>query len=139
MWLVSGKFNYRPNTNTGPPFFAQNELKVQFCRVAPTRPLKLFQNPSTTKGIQTSFYIVVVSHYNDYLDRLCCGLGRGEVTYFYIGEVFCIFAEISEKNVQTFQCSPHSPTYVEVGNLTPAPSSNQSIKVVIVVAYSYYV
>ena len=32
---------------------------------------------------------LLVKHYNDLLDRQVSGRGREEVTYFYVGEVFC--------------------------------------------------
>ena len=41
--------------------------------------------------VQINLDIAVVSHYNDYLDRLNCRRGRGEVIYFYVGNVFYIY------------------------------------------------
>ena len=57
---------------------------------------------------------LVVKYYNDLLDRQSSGWDRYDVTYFYVGDVFCIylgtkyanfqekiFAEISGKKFQT--------------------------------------
>ena len=59
-------------------------------------------------------HTLLVKHYNDLLDRQSSERGKDEVTYFYVGEVFCIhlgtkyadfqekiFAEISGKKFQT--------------------------------------
>ena len=35
---------------------------------------------SLCTDVQISLHLVVLSHYNDYLDRLSCRQGRGEVT-----------------------------------------------------------
>ena len=56
----------------------------------------------------------IVKQYNDLLERQCSVQGKDEVSYFYVGEVFCIhhgtkyanfqekiFAEISGKKFQT--------------------------------------
>ena len=61
---------------------------------------------------------LLVKHYNDLLDRRSSGRGRDDVTYFYVGDVFCIylgttyadfqekiFPETSGKKFQTFHCS----------------------------------
>ena len=70
----------------------------------------LEKNSYTYTDVQISLHIVVVSHYNDYLDRLSYRQGRGEVTcwgrFLYVSwhKVMYanfqekIFAEISEKN-----------------------------------------
>ena len=57
---------------------------------------------------------LLVKHYNDLLDRQSSERGKDEVTYFYVGDIFCIhlgtkyadfqekiFAEISRKKFQT--------------------------------------
>ena len=57
---------------------------------------------------------LLVKHYNDLLDSQSSERGKDEVTYFYVGDVFCIhlgtkyadfqekiFAEISGKKFQT--------------------------------------
>ena len=59
-------------------------------------------------------HTLLVKHYNDSLDRQSSEQGKDEVTYFYVGDVFCIhlgtkyadfqekiFAEISGKKFQT--------------------------------------
>ena len=59
-------------------------------------------------------HTLLVKHYNVLLYRQRSGRGKNEVTYFYVGDVFCIhlgtkyadfqekiFAEISEKKFQT--------------------------------------
>ena len=59
-------------------------------------------------------HTLLVKHYNDLLDRQSSEQGKDEVTYFYVGDIFCIqlrtkyadfkekiFAEISEKKFQT--------------------------------------
>ena len=59
-------------------------------------------------------HTLLVKHYNDLLDRQSSERGKDEVTYFYVGDVFCIhlgtkyadfqekiFAEISGKKIQT--------------------------------------
>ena len=58
------------------------------------------------------------TQYNDLLDRPSSWRGRDEVTYFYVGDVFCIYLgslyanfqekispETSGKKLQTFHCS----------------------------------
>ena len=63
-------------------------------------------------------HTLLVKHYNDLLDKQSYEQSRDEVTYFYVGDVFCIhfgtmyadfqekiFAEISGKMFQTFHCS----------------------------------
>ena len=57
---------------------------------------------------------LLVKHYNDLLDSQSSERGKDEVTYFYVGDIFCIhlgtkyadfqekiFAEISGKKFQT--------------------------------------
>ena len=59
-------------------------------------------------------HTLLVKHYNDLLYRLSSERGKDEVTYFYVGDIFCIhlgtkcadfqekiFAEISGKKFQT--------------------------------------
>ena len=59
-------------------------------------------------------HTLLVKHYNDLLDRQSSERGKDEVTYFYVGDIFCIhlgtkyadfqekiFAEISGKQFQT--------------------------------------
>ena len=59
-------------------------------------------------------HTLLVKHYNDLLDRQSSERGKDEVTYVYVGDVFCIhlgtkyadfqekiFAEISGKKFQT--------------------------------------
>ena len=59
-------------------------------------------------------HTLLVKHYNDLLDKQSSERGKDEVTYFYVGDVFCIhlgtkyadfqekiFAEISGKKFQT--------------------------------------
>ena len=59
-------------------------------------------------------HTLLVKHYNDLLYRQSSERGKDEVTYFYVGDVFCIhlgtkyadfqekiFAEISAKKLQT--------------------------------------
>ena len=59
-------------------------------------------------------HTLLVKHFNTLLDRLSSERGKDEVTYFYVGDVFCIhlgtkyadfqekiFAEISGKKFQT--------------------------------------
>ena len=59
-------------------------------------------------------HTLLVKHYNDFLNRQSSERGKDEVTYFYVGDVFCIhlgikyadfqgkiFAEISGKKFQT--------------------------------------
>ena len=59
-------------------------------------------------------HTLLVKHYNDLLDRQSSEQGKDEVTYIYVGDVFCIhlgtkyadfqekiFAEISGKKFQT--------------------------------------
>ena len=58
-------------------------------------------------------HTLLVKHYNDWLDMQSSERGKNEVTYFYVGDVFCthlgtkyanfqekIFVEISGKNFQ---------------------------------------
>ena len=69
--------------------------------------LTIIKNTDANRSLTT----LLVKHYNDLLDRQSCRRGRVEVTYFYVGDVFCIylgtkyadfqekiFAEISGKN-----------------------------------------
>ena len=62
-----------------------------------------------------TLHTLLVKPYNDLLDRQSSERGKDEVTYFYVGDVFCIhlgtkyadfqekmFAEISGKKFQTF-------------------------------------
>ena len=62
-------------------------------------------------------YTPLVKYYNDLLERQFSERGNDEVSYFYVGDVFCIhlgtkyanfqekiFAEISGKTFQTFHC-----------------------------------
>ena len=35
-------------------------------------------------------HTLLVKHYNDLLDRQSSERGKDEVTYFYVGDVFCI-------------------------------------------------
>ena len=66
-----------------------------------------------TDGSKIS-HTLLVKHYNDLLDNHSYKRGKDEVTYFYVGEIFCIhlgtkyadfqekiFAEISGKKFQT--------------------------------------
>ena len=59
-------------------------------------------------------HTLLVKHYNDLLDRQSSEQDKDEVTYFYVGDVFCIhlgtkyadfqvknYAEISGKKFQT--------------------------------------
>ena len=59
-------------------------------------------------------HIPLIKHYNDLLERQCSERGKDEVSYFYVGVVFCmhlgtkyanfqekISAEISGKKFQT--------------------------------------
>ena len=59
-------------------------------------------------------HTLLVKHYNDLLDNQSSEQGKDEVTYFYVGDIFCIhlgtkyadfqekiFAEISGKKFQT--------------------------------------
>ena len=59
-------------------------------------------------------HTLLVKHYNDLLDNQSFELGKDEVTYFYVRDIFCIhlgtkyadfqekiFAEISGKKFQT--------------------------------------
>ena len=61
-----------------------------------------------------SLTTLIVKYYNDLLERQSSGRDRGEVTYSYVGDIFCIylgpmyanfqekiFAEISGKKFQT--------------------------------------
>ena len=43
---------------------------------------------------------IKVKHYNDLLDRQSSELSKDEVSYFYVGEVFCIHLEIKYANFQ---------------------------------------
>ena len=65
---------------------------------------------------------IKVKHYNDLLDRQSSELSKDEVSYFYVGEVFCIhlgtkyadfqekiFVEISVKMFQTLHKKWLSP------------------------------
>ena len=67
---------------------------------------------------QISSHTLLVKYYNDLPGRQSSERGRDEVTYFYVGDLFCIhlgtkyanfqekiFAEISGKKFQTFHCS----------------------------------
>ena len=73
---------------------------------------------STSYAVSTDgsriLHTLLVKHYNDLLDRQSSERGKDEVTYFYVGDVFCIhlgtkyadfqekiFAEISGKKFQT--------------------------------------
>ena len=51
-----------------------------------------------TKGLK--LYIVEVSHYIDYYDSLSCRRGRGEVTYFNVGGLFCLHLGTKYANFQ---------------------------------------
>ena len=47
-------------------------------------------------------HTLLVKHYNELLDRQSSELGKDEVTYFYVGDVFCIhlgtkYADFQEK------------------------------------------
>ena len=61
---------------------------------------------------------LLVKHFNDLLARRSSGRTRNEVTYFYVGDLFCIYLgsvyanfqekispETSGKKFQTFHCS----------------------------------
>ena len=67
-----------------------------------------------TDGNKILHTLLLVKHYNDFLDRQSSERSRDEVTYFYVGDVFCIhlgtkyaefqekiYAEISGKKFQT--------------------------------------
>ena len=69
-----------------------------------------------TDGSKT-LHTLLVKHYNDLLNRQSSERGKDEVSYFYVGDVFCIhlgtkyadfqekiFAEISGRKFQTFHC-----------------------------------
>ena len=62
----------------------------------------------------TILHTLLVKHYNDLLDNQSSEQGKDEVTYFYVGDIFCIhlgtkyadfqekiFPEISGKKFQT--------------------------------------
>ena len=70
-------------------------------------------NPQYTDGSRI-LHTLLVKHFNTLLDRLSSERGKDEVTYFYVGDVFCkylstkyadfqekIFTEISGKKFQT--------------------------------------
>ena len=48
-----------------------------------------FSTHVPTDGSKT-LHTLLVKHYNDLLDRQGSERGRDEVTYFYVGGVFCI-------------------------------------------------
>ena len=63
-------------------------------------------------------HTLLVKHYNDLLDRQSSERGKNEVTYFYVGDHFCIhlgskfanfqekiFADISGRKLQTLYSS----------------------------------
>ena len=63
---------------------------------------------------QISLHTLLVKYYNDLLGRQSSERGRDEVTYFYVGGLFCtkyanflekIFVEIPGKKFRTFHCS----------------------------------
>ena len=111
---------------------------------------QIFGMNNDTDGCR-SLTTLLVKYYNDLLDRQSSGRGRDEVTYFYVGDVFCIylgtmyanfqekiFAEISGKKFQTFDVSNVYPQHRSkyVTSSLPRPESRTlSIKQVIVVLY----
>ena len=52
--------------------------------------------------------LLLVKHYNDLLDRQSSGRGREEVTYFYVGEVFCIYLGTMYADFQEKISAEHS-------------------------------
>ena len=67
---------------------------------------------------QINLNTLLVKYYNDLLDRQSSGRAKNEVTYFYVGDLFCIylgsvyanfqekiFPETSGKKFQNFHCS----------------------------------
>ena len=42
----------------------------------------------------------IVKHYNDLLERQCSERGKDEVSYFYVGDVFCIHLGTKYDNFQ---------------------------------------
>ena len=63
-------------------------------------------------------HTLLVNHINDLLERQSSERGKDEVTYFYVGDLFCIhlgtkyanfqekiFADISGRKLQTLYCS----------------------------------
>ena len=47
------------------------------------------KRPSVTDG-SNILHTLLVKYYNDLLDRQSSERGKNEVTYFYVGDVFCI-------------------------------------------------
>ena len=75
-------------------------------------------DPFLLTDVNQSLTTLVVKHYNDLLGSETSERGRDEVTFFYVGDLFCIhlgtmyanfhekiFAEISWKKFQIFRCS----------------------------------
>ena len=81
--------------------------------ISETRQTVVFIDAFSTDGSRI-LHTLLVKHYNDLLDRQSSERGKNEVTYFYVGDVFCIhlgtkyadfqvkiFVEISGKKFQT--------------------------------------
>ena len=102
-------------------------------------------------------HTLLVKHFNTLLDRLNSERDKDEVTYFYVGDVFCIhlgtkyadfqekiFAEISGKSSKFFvvltfgsvwNIFPEISAKIFSWDFIPAPLRTLSIKQVIVVLY----
>ena len=99
--------------------------------------IALFKATVCTHG-EKNLHALLVKHYNDLLDGQSSEWSIDKVTYFYVGDLFCIhlgtkyanfqekiFADISGRKFQTLYSS----------NFINAPLRTLSIKQVIVVLY----
>ena len=90
-----------------------NVTLILFCQKIPSVIPLVDLSRLLTDGSRI-LHTLLVKHYNDLLDRQSSERGKDEVTYFYVGDVFCIhlgtkyadfqekiFAEISGKKFQT--------------------------------------
>ena len=68
--------------------------------------ITLLNKPIKASGVHTDgnniLHTQLVKHYNDLLERQCSERGKDEVSYFYVGDVFCIhlgikYADFQEK------------------------------------------
>ena len=53
--------------------------------------MKLVSTPENYTDANRSLTTLLVKHYNDSNDRQSSGRGMEVVSYFYVGEVFCIY------------------------------------------------
>ena len=54
------------------------------------------QNTDGSKSLHT----LLVKHYNDLLERQSSKQGKDEISFFYVGDVFCIYFETKYPDFQ---------------------------------------